>query len=140
MGPFWKFPTSRSLHVALAVFFALVVVSPGAGQWYTPQSDRDLGVTWVVETLGPSQVRILGNLQNLSGLPLNQAALRAEGLDPAGRVVSRAWGYVSRQVPPRGSGPFEVRLILAGTEQQYRVTIEYFEFWEPSRSREDRSP
>ncbi len=139
MSRFWEFRTSGSIRGVLALFLALVVVSPGAGQWYTPQSDRDLRLTWVVETLGPSQVRVLGNVQNLSSLPLNQAAVRAEGLDEGGRVVSRARGYISRQIPPRGSGPFEVRLILAGTEHQYRVTIDYFEFWEP-RSREDQSP
>lgn len=140
MSRFREFRTSDSVPGVLALFLALVVVSPGAGQWYTPQSDRDLRLTWVVETLGLSQVRVLGNVQNLSSLPLNQAALRAEGLDQAGRVVSRAWGYVSRPIPPGDSSPFEVRLILTGTERQYRVTIDYFEFWEPSRSRGDRSP
>ncbi len=139
MGRSRKSRLSDGILGALAQILFWVVVSAGAAQWYLPQSDRDLHLTWVVETLGPSQVRIHGDIQNLSGLPLNQAALRAEGLDQAGRVVSRAWGYVSRQVPPGSSWPFEVRLTLAGTEQQYRVTIEYFEFREP-RSRQDQSP
>lgn len=60
MSRFWGFRASGGVRVVLALFLALVVVSPGAGQWYTPQSDRDLRFTWVVETLGPSQVRVLG--------------------------------------------------------------------------------
>jgi hypothetical protein len=124
----------------VAVVFALALgipVAPGAGlaQWYTPQSDRDLRVTWIVETTGTSGAQIVGKVQNLSRLPASRVVLRADGLNEAGRVVSRARTAV--QVPAQGSSPFEIRLQLAGMEQQYRVTVESFEFGEPRRGRSE---
>lgn len=121
-------------HVAIAFVLALgIPIAPDAGlaQWYAPQSDRDLRVTWVVETAGPSGAQIVGKVQNLSRLPASRVVLRADGLNEAGRVVSRARAAV--QVPAQGSSPFEIRLQLAGMEQQYRVTVESFEFGEPRR-------
>lgn len=57
--------------------------------------------------------------------------LRAEGVDESGRIVSRARAYFTGGVPPRGSAPFEIRLVPSGSEPQYRVSVESFEFVEP---------
>ena len=123
---------------AVALSLSLIIaVSPGVAQWYTPQSDRDLHLTWVVETLGPSGVRIVGDVRNLSGLPARRVVLKAEGLDERGKVVSRARGYVPGDIPTRGASTFEVRFSPTGTEQQYRVTVESFEFVEPGRGRSE---
>lgn len=117
---------------ALALSFPLLLgVSSGAAQWFTPQSDRDLKLSWSAERLGPSRVLILGQIQNASGNPANRVILRAEGLDQAGNVVSRARGYVLGEVPSRGAANFEIRLVTSGSEQQYRVTVDYFEFVDP---------
>lgn len=131
----------KGLLGAVSLILSLIVDGPpGAAQWYKPQSDRDLRVSWVVETVGPSQVLVQGDIQNRSGFPASRVVLRAEGLDGSGRVVSRARGYVSGDIPARGSAPFKVRLSLTGLEQKYRVMIDSFEFLEPSWRRESQSP
>jgi hypothetical protein len=105
--------------------------APAAAQWFTPQSDQDLKLSWKAERVGPSRILILGDIRNLSSLPASQVVLRAEGLDESGRVVSRARGYVSGSIPAGGSSPFEIRLVPAGRERQYRVSVDAFEFADP---------
>ncbi len=131
---------SRWSLAALAVWLPLAInAAPVAGQWYTPQSDRDLRLTWNAERMGPSRVLILGDIQNLSAQPATRIVLRAEGLDEAGKVVSRARGHVAQEVPSHGTANFEIRLVTSGSERRYRVTIDYFEFVDPFQ-RESRSP
>ena len=125
---------------ALALALALSVgVSVGTAQWLSPQSDRDLRVTWNTERIGPSRVLILGDVQNLSRLLATRVVLKAEGLDEAGKVVSRA-RYVSRDIPAQGGSSFEIRLVPAGSERQFRVTLESFEFADPLRRGGGESP
>jgi hypothetical protein len=125
---------------ALALAVPLILqVSSGRTQWYRPQSDRDLKLHWNAERLGPSRVLIVGEIRNLSAQPAGRVILLAEGLDQAGKVVSRARGYVAGELPPRGASNFEIRLVPSGSEQQYRVTVDYFEFVDPFE-RERRSP
>ncbi|MBI3031368.1 MAG: hypothetical protein HYY64_17855 [Candidatus Rokubacteria bacterium] len=110
-----------------------LAAAPAGGQWMSPQSDKDLRLTWNSERIGPSRVLILGGIQNLSRLPASRVFLRAEGLDGSGKVVSRARGYVPGDVPAHGSSDFEIRLVAAGSERQYRVVVESFEFVDPTR-------
>ncbi len=123
---------------ALGVFALLVALGPGAApagaQWVSPQSDKDLRLTWNSERIGPSRVLIQGDVQNLSRLPASRVVLRAEGLDESGKVVSRARGYVSGDIPAHGSSNFGIRLVPSGSERQYRVTVESFEFVDPARA------
>lgn len=130
---------------ALGLVLTLMIgVCPGEAQWYSPQSDKLLRLTWSTERLGPSRILILGDVQNLGEYPATRVILKAEGLDENGKVVSRARGSAQQQIPPRGSSPFEIRLIPSGSERQYRVTVESFEFLEPlsdrSQSREIYRP
>ena len=122
---------------ALRVFALLVVLGLGAdpagAQWVSPQSDKDLRLTWNSERIGPSRVLILGGIQNLSRQPASRVVLKAEGLDESGKIVSRARGYVSGDVPAHGSSNFEIRIVPSGSERQYRVTVESFEFVDPAR-------
>ena len=118
--------------LGLLVALGLSAVPAGA-QWLSPQSDKDLRVTWNSERIGPSRVLILGDIQNLSRLTANRVVLKAEGLDDSGKVVSRARGYVSGDIPGNGSTNFEIRLVPAGSERQYRLTVESFEFVDPTR-------
>ena len=118
--------------------FALLVVlglgaAPAGAQWVSPQSDKDLRLTWNSERMGPSRVLILGGIQNLSRQPASRVVLKAEGLDESGKIVSRARGYVSGDVPAHGSSNFEIRIVPSGSERQYRVTVESFEFVDPAR-------
>ena len=117
----------------LMVFALTIAVPPVSAQWYTPQSDKLLKLTWSTERIGPSRVLILGEVQNLSEHPASRVILRAEGLDENGRVVSRARGSVQGEIPSRKSSSFEIRLIPSGSERKYRVTVESFEFLEPGR-------
>jgi len=135
------YSVSKNLLCAWVLCLSVFVASsPGGAQWYTPQSDRDLQLTWVVEALGPSMARIVGDVRNLSGLPATRVALRVEGLDQAGKVVSRARGYVPREIPTRGAVPFEIRLSLSGKEEKYRVIVDFFEFLEPAKRGQSQSP
>ena len=122
---------------ALRVFALLVVLglgaAPAGAQWMSPQSDKDLRLTWNSERIGPSRVLILGGIQNLSRLQASRVVLKAEGLDESGKIVSRARGYVSGDVPAHGSSNFEIRIVPSGSERQYRVTVESFEFVDPTR-------
>jgi len=125
---------SRRAPGVLALLVALGLSAiPAGAQWLSPQSDKDLRVTWNSERIGPSRVLILGDIQNLSRLNANRVILKAEGLDESGKVVSRARGYVSRDIPGNGSSNFEIRLVPSGSERQYRVTVESFEFVDPAR-------
>ncbi|MBI2154642.1 MAG: hypothetical protein HYV92_13615 [Candidatus Rokubacteria bacterium] len=124
----------------LALLLLSLSVTPLAAQWLSPQSDKDLRLTWNSERTGPSRVLILGDVQNLSRLPASRVVLKAEGLDEAGKVVSRARGYVSREIPAQGSSNFEIRLAPSGSERQYRVTVESFEFVDPVRGGGGQSP
>ena len=125
---------SRRAAGVLGLVVALgLSAAPAGAQWLSPQSDKDLRVTWNSERIGPSRVLILGDVQNLSRLAANRVVLKVEGLDEAGKVVSRTRGYVSGNVPAQGSSNFEIRLVPAGSERQYRVTDEAFEFVDPTR-------
>ena len=125
---------SRGAPGVLALLVALGLGAiPAGAQWLSPQSDKDLRVTWNSERIGPSRVLILGDIQNLSRLTANGVVLKAEGLDESGKVVSRGRGYVPRDIPSHGSSNFEIRLVPAGSERQYRVTVESFEFVDPMR-------
>jgi len=124
--------------VALSLLF-IVGVSSAVAQWYQPQSDRDLRLSWTTERLGPSRVLIQGDIQNLSESPASGVILRAEGLDPAGKVVSRARSSLETEIPPQGSSFFEIRLTTSGSEHRYRVTVDSFEFLDRLK-RERQSP
>ncbi|MBI4590273.1 MAG: hypothetical protein HY725_15685 [Candidatus Rokubacteria bacterium] len=122
----------RGLALALPLMLG---VSSGQAQWYTPQSDRQLRLSWTAERIGPSRVLITGDIENLSGQPASRVILRADGLDERGKVVSRSRGQVGQEVPAHGTSPFEIRLVPSGSERRYRVTVESFEFPEPARGR-----
>ena len=126
---------SRRAAAALALLVVLDLgAAPGGAQWVSPQSDKDLRLTWNSERIGPSRVLIQGGIQNLSRLPASRVVLKAEGLDESGKIVSRARGYVSGDVPAHGSSNFEIRIVPSGSERQYRVTVEAFEFVDPARA------
>src|SRR3990172_2386870 len=97
---------------ALRVFALLVVLglgaAPAGAQWMSPQSDKDLRLTWNSERIGPSRVLILGGIQNLSRLQASRVVLKAEGLDESGKIVSRGRGYVSGGGPPPRGPPLSI--------------------------------
>lgn len=103
---------------------------PVLAQTYTfsPQSSKDLTLTFQTEREGGSRVLILGEVRNGSSQPCERVIVKAEGLDENGRVVSRGRGYVPGTLRPRATAPFEIRLSSSGSERRYRVEIETFEF------------
>jgi hypothetical protein len=100
------------------------------GQTYTftPQSSKDLTLTFQTQKEGGSRVLVLGEVRNGSSQPCERVIVKAEGLDENGRVVSRGRAYVTGTVRPRTSASFEVKLSSSGSERRYRVEIESFEF------------
>jgi len=113
-----------------AFLLAALCAAPAFAQNYTftPQSSKDLTLTFQTEREGGSRVLILGEVRNGSNHPCERVVVRAEGLDENGRVVSRGRAYVTGTIRAKTSAPFEIRLSSAGSERRYRVEIETFEF------------
>jgi hypothetical protein len=105
--------------------------APAGAQVYTPQSAAGLSVSFQSERMGASRVIIFGDVRNASSVPYEHVVLLAEGLDEGGRAVSRGRAYVTGIVPPRGSTPFEVRLLSAGRERRFRVGVEAYQIGAP---------
>lgn len=103
------------------------------GQTYTftPQSSKDLTLTFQTQKEGGSRVLVLGEVRNGSSQPCERIIVKAEGLDENGRVISRGRAYVTGTVRSRASAPFEIKLSSSGSERRYRVEIESFEFVTP---------
>ena len=103
------------------------------GQTYTftPQSSKDLTLTFQTQKEGGSRVLVQGEVRNASSQPCERIIVKAEGLDENGRVVSRGRAYVAGTVRSRASAPFEIKLSSSGSERRYRVEIEAFEFVTP---------
>jgi len=121
----------------VAVFvLAALGAAPAFAQTYTftPQSSKDLTLTFQTERQGGSRVLILGEVRNGSTQPCERVVVKAEGLDENGRVVSRGRGYVPGTIPARATASFEIRLSSSGSERRYRVEIETFEFVTRSES------
>ncbi len=117
--------TRRLLLLGLLLVAAPVV---SIGQTFTPQSPAGLSVTFTTERAGGTRVLVFGEVRNSNTSPAQHVVVVAEGLDESGRVVSRARGYVLGVLSSRGSAPFEIRMLAAGSEKRYRVQIESFEF------------
>jgi len=100
------------------------------GQTYTftPQSSKDLTLTFQTQKEGGSRVLVQGEVRNGSSQPCERIIVKAEGLDENGRVISRGRAYVTGTVRSRASAPFEIKLSSSGSERRYRVEIESFEF------------
>lgn len=116
----------------LASTFAIAVV-PGMPRWVPAQSVL-LQVSWSVET-GSSGVLLRGRVQNLSVHPASRVSLRAEGMDEAGKVVSRQRSALADDIPSGGTAPFEIRLSQIPSARRYRVVVEFYEFLDPARLR-----
>jgi hypothetical protein len=112
------------------VLLAVLCAAPAFAQTYTftPQSSKDLTLTFQTEREGGSRVLILGEVRNGSTQPCERVVVKAEGLDENGRVVSRGRAYVTGTIRGKATTPFEIRLSSAGSERRYRVEIETFEF------------
>lgn len=113
-----------------ALLLVALCAAPAFAQTYTftPQSSKDLTLTFQTEREGGSRVLILGEVRNGSAQPCERVVVKAEGLDENGRVVSRGRAYVTGTIRARATAPFEIRLSSAGSERRYRVEIETFEF------------
>ena len=112
------------------LLLAVLWAAPAFAQTYTftPQSSKDLTLTFQTEREGGSRVLILGEVRNGSAQPCERIVVKAEGLDENGRVVSRGRAYVTGTLRARTTAPFEIKLSSAGSERRFRVEIEAFEF------------
>jgi hypothetical protein len=112
------------------LLLAVLWAAPAFAQTYTftPQSSKDLTLTFQTEREGGSRVLILGEVRNGSTQSCERVVVKAEGLDENGRVVSRGRAYVTGTIRARSTAPFEIKLSSSGSEQRYRVEIETFEF------------
>jgi hypothetical protein len=117
------------LLLPAALLAALWIGSASAQTYtFTPQSSRDLTVTFQTQREGGSRVLIQGEVRNGATDPCERVIIKAEGLDESGRVVSRGRVYVPGSIAPRATANFEIRLSSAGSERRYRVEVETFEF------------
>lgn len=117
------------LLLTAALLAALWIGSASAQTYtFTPQSSRDLTVTFQTQREGGSRVLIQGEVRNGATDPCERVIIKAEGLDENGRIVSRGRVYVPGTIAPRATATFEIRLSSAGSERRYRVEVETFEF------------
>ena len=118
------------LRLVPTVLLAALWAAPALAQTYTftPQSSRDLTLTFQTQREGGSRVLVQGEIRNSSTQTAERVMVKAEGLDENGRVVSRGRVYVPGAIAPRGTASFELRLSSSGSERRYRVEIETFEF------------
>jgi hypothetical protein len=118
------------LRLVPTVLLAALWAAPALAQTYTftPQSSRDLALTFQTQREGGSRVLVQGEIRNSSTQTAERVMVKAEGLDENGRVVSRGRVYVPGTIAPRGTATFELRLSSSGSERRYRVEIETFEF------------
>ncbi len=118
------------LRLVPTVLLAALWAAPALAQTYTftPQSSRDLTLTFQTQREGGSRVLVQGEIRNSSTQTAERVMVKAEGLDENGRVVSRGRVYVPGTIAPRGTASFELRLSSSGSERRYRVEIETFEF------------
>lgn len=121
------------LHVLRVFLLAALWAAPALAQTYTftPQSSKDLTLTYQTEREGGSRVLIMGEVRNGAGQACERVIVKAEGLDENGRVISRGRVYVPGTIRARATAPFEIRLSSSGSERRYRVEIEAFEFVTP---------
>lgn len=122
-------------RLALAWLVAALWAGPVIAQTYTftPQSSKDLTLTFQTQREGGSRVLIQGEVRNGSAQACERIVVKAEGLDDNGRVVSRGRGYVPGTVAAKATGAFEIRLSSSGADKRYRVEVETFEFVGASR-------
>jgi hypothetical protein len=113
-----------------SILLAVLWAAPALSQTYTftPQSSRDLTLTFQTQREGGSRVLIQGEIRNAAAQTAERVIVKAEGLDESGRVVSRGRAYVPGAIAARGTATFEIRLSSSGAERRYRVEIETFEF------------
>jgi hypothetical protein len=97
-------------------------------QTYSPQSSARLTASFTTERVGSGRVLVYGEVRNGANTSCERVVVSVEGLDEAGRVVSRGRAYVFGVVPSRGSSPFEVRMSSPGSEKRWRVEIESFQY------------
>jgi len=117
-------------RLVLSLLIAALWAGHAFGQTYTftPQSSKELTLTFQTQKEGGSRVLVLGEVRNGSSQPCERIIVKAEGLDENGRVISRGRAYVTGTVRSRTSAPFEIKLSSSGSERRYRVEIESFEF------------
>jgi hypothetical protein len=116
----------------LACALSLASAGPVEAQVFTPQSAAGLSVSFQSERMGASRVLVFGEVRNSAAVAYDHVVLLAEGLDEAGQVVSRGRAYVAGTVPPRGSVAFEARLLSAGRERRFRVSVEAYQLAAPA--------
>lgn len=122
------------LRLLSSLLFAVLWAAPALSQQtytFTPQSSRDLVLTFQTQREGGSRVLVQGEVRNASTQTAERIMVKAEGLDEQGRVVSRGRVYVPGTLAPRATAPFEIRLSSSGSERRYRVEVETFEFAPP---------
>ena len=122
------------LRLLSAMLFAVLWAAPALSQQtytFTPQSSKDLVLTFQTQREGGSRVLVQGEVRNASTQYAERIMVKAEGLDENGRVVSRGRVYVPGTLAPRATAPFEIRLSSSGAERRYRVEVETFEFVQP---------
>lgn len=118
------------LRLPLTVLLVALWAAPALSQTYTftPQSSKDLTLTFQTQREGGSRVLIQGEIRNGATQPCERVIVKAEGLDENGRVVSRGRVYVPGTIAPRSTAAFEIKLSSSGAERRYRVEVETFEF------------
>lgn len=108
-------------HALLALALILGGAAPALAQSdFGAAPSRYLKLDWTASSDGDRAV-VWGHVFNDFGLPARDIQILVEGLDPAGRPVERAVGWVPYIVAPGTTGYFETRLPRVAAA--YRVSV-----------------
>lgn len=110
--------TTRAAVLALWIV-ALTGGVAGAQTDFGAEAGHWLKLDWKVAEQ-PGRAVVYGYVFNDFGLAARDVSLLVEGLDPEGRVVTRAYGRVPFVVAPGTSGYFETAVAPAA---RYRVSV-----------------
>lgn len=88
----------------------------------TATAQENFRVTYAVDSSNPGRVRVTGVVFNDARIEVFDVHVTAEALNSAGKVVGRGIAFVSSQIRPGGSAPFEA-LVPAKDADKYRVRV-----------------
>ena len=108
--------------VALLSVATLMVAPVSAAE---PDSAGSLTVEWGVSRDGQGQPTLQGYINNLYDVPVDNVAIRIDGIDAAGQTLSSDVTLIEGPVPGDGRIYFEVLAPEGATS--YRVTVDSFE-------------
>jgi hypothetical protein len=109
------------LKTLLATGLVLGLSSASVAQTVSTDSDDNLRPSWSDSAMSGGWRAVCGDVRNVRQVPARNVAIRVQGLDSAGQVVSSRERYVNADVPAGSRAVFCVPMPAGATS--YNVSI-----------------